>query len=346
MSHETRTIPANAARFTIGSFALGDNGENAKTAPVTLLARTGQPIEHWYWGRVVHDLAGMQLHKPRLPIDYCHDSTEIIGYLNKFDIESGDLEASGALVPFRQNDRATEIVHKAKQGVPYEASINFGGDGIKIQEIGENELAEVNGYELEGPATIIRQWPLRGVAVCPYGADMNTESTFTNAAELSVAIITDNEDEDMSKDTELEAEEAVESTDETTQPEAEEVVDGEPETKAEEAPEADAAVEDAPEAEEAAEETAELTDGQKFLKAFGTQGAVWFAEGKTFDEAQALHFADLTTTNEKLQARIDELEAAQSLDRGGDEVVNLTPARPNDGPKSMTDVIAAKNRKE
>ena len=184
-------IPANACTLVVGEFELGDNGDNAKSAPFKMQARSGKAIEHPYWGRIVHDLAGMKTHKPRLPIDYVHDAKEIIGYLNHFDIASGDLIASGALVPFKDNDRATEIVHKLKEGVPYEASINFGGDGIKIEEVPEGFVTQVNGYELEGPAVVVREWPLRGVAVCPYGADMNTESmSFANGKEFAATVIT------------------------------------------------------------------------------------------------------------------------------------------------------------
>ena len=169
-------IPANACIVAVGEFQLGDNGPNAKTAPVRLVARSGKPIEHWFWGRVVHDMAGMHLHKSRLPIDYVHDSKEVIGFLNHFETESGDLVTSGALVPYGSNDRASEIIHKMREGVPYEASINFGGDGIKVQELAAGEMAEVNGAMFDGPGVIVREWPLRGVAVCPYGADANTES--------------------------------------------------------------------------------------------------------------------------------------------------------------------------
>lgn len=170
-------IPSQACIMQVGEFELKDNGEKAKTAPVRLIARTGKPIKHWFWGRVVHDMAGMHLSKSRIPIDYAHDSKEIIGYLNHFDTESGDLITSGALVPFKDSDRATEIIHKSRAGVPYEASINFGGDGIKVQEVLEKELTEVNGAQFEGPGIIIREWPLRGVAICPYGADSNTETS-------------------------------------------------------------------------------------------------------------------------------------------------------------------------
>ena len=184
-------IPANACTLVVGEFELGDNGENAKTAPYRMVARSGKPIEHPYWGRIVHDLAGMKTHKPRLTIDYVHDSKEVIGYLNHFDITSGDLVASGALVPFKDNDRATEVLFKSRAGVPYEASINFGGDGIKIEEVPEGFVTQVNGYELEGPAVVVREWPLRGVAVCPYGADMNTESmSFADGKQYAAKVFT------------------------------------------------------------------------------------------------------------------------------------------------------------
>lgn len=172
-----KSIPANACLLSVGEITVKDNGEGAKTAPISLVARSGKPIEHWFWGKVVHDLAGMRLNKKRVAIDYCHDDKEIIGYLNHFDSASGDLVTSGALVPFKDSDRATEIIHKQRAGIPYEASINFGGDGIKVEEVAEGQVAQVNGYMLDGPAVIIREWPLRGVAICPYGADENTEST-------------------------------------------------------------------------------------------------------------------------------------------------------------------------
>lgn len=172
-----KAIPAGACVLNVGEFELGSNGENAKSAPVRLVARSGKPIEHWFWGRVVHDLAGMHLHKSRIPIDYVHDPKEVIGFLNKFDKSSGDLVTSGALVPFGANDRATEIIHKSAEGVPYEASINFGGDGIKVEEIADGGTTTVNGLRFDGPGIVIREWPLRGVAICPYGADQNTESS-------------------------------------------------------------------------------------------------------------------------------------------------------------------------
>ena len=198
-------IPAAACAFTVSEVEFGDNGEGAKSAPVKLVARTGKPIEHWFWGRIVHDLAGMRMHKPRLPIDYAHDSKEVLGYLNRFDITSGDLVVSGALVPFKDSDRATEIMHKTRAGVPYEASINFGGDGIKVEDVPEGFVTQVNGFEFSGPGVVVREWPLRGVAICPYGADANTSTSVlansnkTFSAAVFPAPKATTKDADMSK---------------------------------------------------------------------------------------------------------------------------------------------------
>jgi len=185
-------IPANACLMHVGEFALGSNGEKAKTVPVRLLARSSQPVKHWFWGRIVHDISGFKS-KTRIPIDYAHDTKEVIGYLNHFENEPDGLAVSGALVPFKDSDRATEIIHKMGLGVPYEASINFGGDGMKILQVDDGEQAEVNGFMFDGPGVIVREWPLRGVAICPYGADANTDSAMLsedNKKTFSAEVIT------------------------------------------------------------------------------------------------------------------------------------------------------------
>jgi hypothetical protein len=182
-----KAIPVAACRMACGEVEFRDNGPNAKSASIRLKARSGGSIDHWYWGKVVHDLAGMRLHKPRLTVDYAHNESEVLGYLNHFDTESGDLIASGALTPWREDDRASEVMFKMREGVPYEASIFFGGDGMKVQEIAGGQIEQVNGRQFEGPGIIIREWPLRGVAICPYGADSNTESVTMGAGETVTA---------------------------------------------------------------------------------------------------------------------------------------------------------------
>lgn len=73
------------------------------------------------------------------------------------------------------------------------------------------------------------------------------------------------------------------------------------------------------------------TDGQKFLAAFGDKGGVWFAEGKSFAEAQALHLADLKSQLAVKDTEIADLKTRLSaLPRG--EGAPL-PIEPSDAPQ-------------
>ena len=173
-------VPASACQLRFGECELkqGDGGKNE----ITVLARSGGSIEHWYWGKVAHDLSGLKA-KDHVTLDYCHDDGEVLGYLDKRAVTDKGLEMSGVLIPFKEGDRASEVLHKSKAGVNYESSINFGGDGIKFERVEKGKVAQVNGKEFAGPGVIIREWPLRGVAVCPYGYDGNTESkALTNSS--------------------------------------------------------------------------------------------------------------------------------------------------------------------
>jgi len=176
-----KQVPAAALQFRGGELQFAEVASDAKTFPFSMTARTANVIDHPYWGRIVHDMAGMTLRKPTCPIDYCHSSDEIIGVGEQFDAGNDGLTVTGKLIALSADpkDRAFEVGSKAKAGVPYEASIDFNGPGIVIEELGEGASAEVNGQQLTGPLTIVRKWPLRSVAVAPYGADSGTFTEFS-----------------------------------------------------------------------------------------------------------------------------------------------------------------------
>jgi len=187
-------VPADAMRISGGpmKFADGDGKEDNSKIPVGVVARSGGIVDHHYYGRCVHDFEGMQLHKETLPIDYLHNDFDVLGYLDRFDVSTGNLVATGALVPFgdADSDRVAEIVHKVKQGVPYEASIFFSGP-IRWEFLEQDASAEVNGQTVDGPCYIFREWSLRGVAICPYGYDRNTETRFSRDGEtVAVEFVT------------------------------------------------------------------------------------------------------------------------------------------------------------
>lgn len=333
-------IPAEAMRMTLGEFELSDNGENAKTAPIKMLARSSEPLEHWFWGKVVHDFDGVKM-KSRIPVDYAHDDKEIIGYLNKSDITPEGLQMSGALVPYKDSDRATEIIFKQKQGVPYEASINFAAP-VEYEKVRDGETASVNGSEFSGPGIIIRKWSLRGVAVCPYGCDSNTESVvnFANSKKFSGKIINSknevdimpeiqkNEEEKMSEETKVEETKVVESP-ETKHEELSEKQEAAPEAKAEEKAEPKA-VEG-----EKKEFSISKSELEKMSAEFGAEIAMKAAlSGGGYAEAQSMAFAALKSENEALKKHVSDSA------KGGPSPVNFS-----EGEKkkcSLLDVIKSK----
>jgi hypothetical protein len=187
---EIKNVPVSATRFGGPcELSIGDKVADGKTSPVELLARSAEAVEHPYWGRVVHDFDGMKLSKPRLLLDWCHYSGEVLGFLDRFEVRPEGLFCFGALVPYVEGDKAAEVAFKSAAGVPYESSINFNGTGIKIEDVGPGESVQVNGREFVGPGVVIREWPLRGVALCPFGADQFTAAEFADdGGDVAVAV--------------------------------------------------------------------------------------------------------------------------------------------------------------
>lgn len=310
-------VPRNAMHFAV-DLEIGDNGEDSKSAPITMRARSGESVNHPFWGEVVHDLDGMQLHKSRLPIDYAH-SNEVLGYLNNFSTDTGDLIVSGALTPFQGQDRTSEVIHKMRQGVPYEASINFAGGRPKVEKVPEGTVVTVNGREFTGPLTVIREWSLRGVAVVPYGADMNTSAmAFSADTETLDVEVIEMTTETLAAEEEVTTESVEAETAEETQTETESVVE---EVQAEETVEAATAVE---------ETATEMSEGQRFLAAFGERGGVWFAQGLSYDEAMQKHVAELQAENESLRARL-----AEAADTNDGSVEFSVPGNPRPDAKKF-----------
>jgi ATP-dependent Clp endopeptidase proteolytic subunit ClpP len=68
----------------------------------------------------------------------------------------------------------------------------------------------------------------------------------------------------------------------------------------------------APEAQPSAIAEPAAKTGRDFLAAFGQQGAVWFVEGKTWDEAHALHSAGLQSQLDVLNAKLAAVNFGQA----------------------------------
>jgi len=145
--------------------------------PINVLARTGGVADQLFWGRCVHDFAGMQAPSV-ITIDYCHDPMQVIGVGDGIKVDAGALSISGKLISCALGDRASEVMKRSKLGTPYQASILMGWNDYTLEEIAAGETAEVNGQQIAGPVAIFRKWSLRGLAVCPYGSDAGTSIGF------------------------------------------------------------------------------------------------------------------------------------------------------------------------
>lgn len=167
-------IPRAALRFD-AAVETDDEAADDGTFPISMRARSRDVIDHWYFGRIVHDMAGMIPASEKLPFDYCHNENEVLGYADELATgDDGALIMRGRLIPFTDTDRASEVIHKTARGMEYQGSIYFDLAGLVLEYVPKDATSEVNGGEFEGPGVIARQWRLRGAAVCPYGYDPNT----------------------------------------------------------------------------------------------------------------------------------------------------------------------------
>jgi len=313
-----RTVPAKALSCS-GEFELnekmGHEEKNNKHAPFKMVARSGGAIDHWFFGHAIHDMDGMKLgDRNRIAVDWMHDPEHMIGFANKFETDTdGNLVLSGAVISTLEGDKASEIIAQSRAGIPFEASIQFTarmpGD-IKIQELGADEIAEVNGRSVEGPATIFREWPLVRVAICPSGADANTATALkeNENADVELEVLRTGGD-DMNDKSRLDAEQS-EGVSNDTQMDADAEANGDTDG----ADNAAAGVgEESGESSEPQLDASESVDDGKidrpefcqFVERFGNDAAArFYAEGLGLDDATVKH-------NAELRSRVDELEAGQ-----------------------------------
>ncbi|MCL2710451.1 MAG: hypothetical protein FWE95_06195 [Planctomycetaceae bacterium] len=141
--------------------------------PFEAVILSGEPIDRWY-GRFVVELSTMQYHKPRLSVNYNHNPELIIGYGEDFQVSPEGLKSTGKLVA---GTFADEVVKLAKQGVPFEASVEIDIENAIETRVGADSQAVCNGRTYSGPISIYSNVPLLAYAICQCGADKHTTLT-------------------------------------------------------------------------------------------------------------------------------------------------------------------------
>ncbi len=289
---KVKKVPQSALMFQspMDFEKIKDDENGVRTAKLKMTASSGKPFAHPYWGSLVFDYDGMAV-KEKCPLDYCHNRNEVIGYASVAK-KNGSLQMEGELISTKPGDRADDVMKKGAAGVPWESSISFDPwNGLAIEEYGEGTVVKVNGKNYSGPLVVFRQSMLRGVAICPYGADPYTQTKFSGdqpeEVELQISVFSG--DDDMVKKAKPEAPEKLEAAPEKLEaPETPEKLEKAPEVK-EAAPEADLKAPETP--------RDEILAGLKdYTTRFGAElGLEWFTESKPLIDCYADFVAKLAT---------------------------------------------------
>lgn len=193
---ETIKIPTEASLFQQGMVFLRDVDKGTGKARFRMNAYSGEVIQnHWWWGNLIIDLAGMEVPKKSIPALRDHDSARIIGWTDRITKSNDEgLTAEGFFS--RKTRDGREARELSIEGFPWQASIYI--PPKSVEEVKEGVNVKVNGKSLAGPLTIFRQSVLREVSFCALGADMHTSAqALKDKGDIQVQKIIKQEEETM-----------------------------------------------------------------------------------------------------------------------------------------------------
>jgi len=144
---------------------------------------TGGPLRvRRYPLPIVIDLAGLTgTEKPR-PIFREHDESRVVAHMDRYENDGRKLAVGGVLSAAGQD--AQEVLTMARNGFPWQMSIEALPDGNAILHVPEKQTVRVNGQIFTGPLLVARRSKLIGAAVTARGADDNTNFSIAAAAAL------------------------------------------------------------------------------------------------------------------------------------------------------------------
>lgn len=239
---------------------------------------------HWFWGNLAFDLAGLRFAKKRTPILESHNWDRRVGYTTKQEIGE-QVTAEGS---FLNNARAQELRGDLAEGFPMQASLYVPPQVVERVEQGAS--VQVNGHTLAGPGSVFREATIKEISMIVFGADGRTSSTTFGDADEAIDFELTRKESEMDDKTKTKAEMT-------------------PERFASEFPDVFQSVVAAAAAE--AEKKAHEADQRRFAElrsAVGDDPALLvacFADGKTVAEA-------LTTRNAALAAEVKELRETRA----------------------------------
>lgn len=155
-----------------------DGGGSPKGRRFAMQAYSGGTFERPY-GTCVIDLEGMAVADPEgLPIFRDHDPSKYIGRSEKLGlgirIGNGKIDVAGSL--FLGVADASEVASISDQRGKWKASVGIAIAADRVEMLGKDETADINGREIAGPCVVFRKTTLREVSFVPIGADTNTSA--------------------------------------------------------------------------------------------------------------------------------------------------------------------------
>ncbi|MCL2622518.1 MAG: hypothetical protein FWD31_02530 [Planctomycetaceae bacterium] len=176
MPNETKLAINSGVPASISQVAVEMGG--LKSYPAKVVLSTGKPVYNRSMGGwFVIDLDTVQLKNTKIIGDYNHNDDEVIGHAEQWEVTDEGLVVQALIAPFKEDDRASEILARSKSGTPYEASPTVAAEEATIDTLSEGETAVVNGREVRGNIRIYRNLPILGFSICPYGTDKQTKVT-------------------------------------------------------------------------------------------------------------------------------------------------------------------------
>jgi len=188
MPKENQKIPQAALHFMDKDCFAQAAGTDGEKVTLDMVAYSGKVIkDHFWWGDLAIDIAGMSFPKSKFPILENHDTSKKIAFSKgKPKTDNFQLSMNPDKIEFVDTEIAAEFIKLSKAGFPYESSIY--AIPISVERLEKGTSADVNGMTVRGPASIWRQSIFKEASVCVFGWDSNTRSSAFASTEVELDI--------------------------------------------------------------------------------------------------------------------------------------------------------------
>lgn len=166
-----------------GKVELGKSEKAAGPRPFSMLAYSGAVVERG-WGKAVFDLAGMSVPLP-LPMLLNHDGNKICGTATEAEVTEEGLQLRGVITDKTEHGRLViDLGRDDPDDPPFPWTASVGLQGIKWEELDADQVADVNGQQLEGPLSVGRLSSCYETSFISAGpADANTHAAVLRGEE-------------------------------------------------------------------------------------------------------------------------------------------------------------------